>query len=276
LNISPSAIYRKAPRDLETRLERVLMRAAAARPPDRPTTVWFRADDIGVPGHQCQRMLDTFTTHQVPLALALVPAWLTAPRWEALKASGRDGTHLWGWHQHGWRHKNHESTGKKQEFGPARHPVALRTDLERGRCRLESILGAAFLPAFTPPWNRCSAETLKQLKALEFRAVSRSQGAKPIAPEALPDLFVNVDLHTRKAEQPQEDWTTLLGELETALVGGWCGIMLHHQRMNALAFDFLDILLQHMVKHKHFRIVHLGTLLECHPSLPADRTAAAN
>jgi hypothetical protein len=46
--------------------------------------------------------------------------------------------------------------------------------------------------------------------------------------------------------------------------------MLHHQRMNDLAFDFLDILLQHMVKHKHFRIVHLQTLLECPPCLPAD------
>jgi hypothetical protein len=270
LNPPPAAIYRQAPRDLEARLEKVLACAAAVRPPHRPATVWFRADDIGVPGRQCQRMLDTFRAHQVPLALALVPAWLTVPRWKALQAGGRDGAHLWGWHQHGWRHRNHETAGKKQEFGPARLSAALRADLVRGRRRLVSILGEAFLPVFTPPWNRCSAETLIQLKALEFRAVSRSQGAKQKAPEALPDLYVNVDLHTRKAERPREDWSALLGELESALVGGWCGIMLHHQRMNDLAFDFLDILLQHMVKHKHFRIVHLQTLLECPPCLPAD------
>jgi hypothetical protein len=220
-------------------------------------------------------MLGIFTTHQVPLALALVPAWLTTPRWKALLAGGNDGTHLWGWHQHGWRHKNHEPAGKKQEFGPARRTTALRDDLERGRHRLTSIIGEASLPAFTPPWNRCSAESLKQLKELGFKAVSRSQGAKPQTLETLPDLFVNVDLHTRKADRPREDWAALLGELETALAGGWCGIMLHHQRMNDLAFDFLDILLQHMVKHKHFRIVHLKTLLECPPSLPAERTAVA-
>jgi hypothetical protein len=270
LNIPPAAIYRLAPRDLEARLEKVLTRAADARPFDRPATVWFRADDIGVPGRQCRRMLATFSTHQVPLALALVPAWLTALRWKALKTDGRDGAHLWGWHQHGWRHRNHETAGKKQEFGPARCPKDLHSDLVRGRRRLTAILGAAFLPVFTPPWNRCSAETLEQLKALAFRAVSRSQGAKPKAPQALPDLFVNVDLHTRKGQQPREDWGALLGELETALTAGWCGIMLHHQRMNDLAFDFLDILLQHMVKHKHFRIVHLKSLLECPPSLPAD------
>jgi hypothetical protein len=219
-------------------------------------------------------MLETFTAHQVPLALALVPTWLTASRWKGLKPKRRSGAHLWGWHQHGWRHKNHEPAGKKQEFGPARDPADLRTDLARGRHRLASILGEAFLPVFTPPWNRCSAETLNQLIPLGFRAVSRSQGAKPPAAKALPDFAVNVDLHTRKAKQPQADWTALLGELETALAGGWCGIMLHHQRMNALAFDFLDVLLQHMVKHKHFRIVHLKTLLECPPSVPVDRNAS--
>ncbi|MEJ2639579.1 MAG: polysaccharide deacetylase family protein [Desulfosarcinaceae bacterium] len=262
MNTNTSVIYRRAPRNLEARLDLALARAADARSMKQPATVWFRADDIGVPSRQCRRMLNVFAAHQVPLALALVPAWLTEPRWKALIADGGDGVPLWGWHQHGWRHHNHEPAGKKQEFGPARRPGTLRADLERGRRRLVSILEEAFLPAFTPPWNRCSAETLEQLKALGFRAVSRSQGAKPPAPRALCDLNVNVDLHTRKAVRPHEDWEALLRELESALVGGWCGIMLHHQRMNAFAFDFLEILLQHMVKHKHFRIVHLKTLLK--------------
>jgi hypothetical protein len=261
VNTTAAAIYHRAPRDLEARLERALARAAAARASEQPATVWFRADDIGVPGGRCRRMLETFTTHQVPLALALVPVWLTAPRWRGLMADGRAGAHLWGWHQHGWRHFNHEPTGKKQEFGPARDLAALRGDLARGRQRLESILETAFLPVFTPPWNRCSIETLEQLKALDFRAVSRSQGAIPPVPADLAELSVNVDLHTRKALRPREDWAALLDEIQTALADGWCGIMLHHQRMNTLAFDFLDILLQHMVKHNHFRIVHLKTLL---------------
>jgi hypothetical protein len=262
------------PLDLAPRLERALHRAAEVRSAGPPATVWFRADDIGVPGRRFQRMLEIFTTHQVPLAPALVPSWLTAARWEGLQHQGCAGAHLWGWHQHGWRHLNHEPAGKKQEFGPARTPAALKSDLARGRRRLEAILGEAFLPLFTPPWNRCSGEALTQLQALGFQAVSRSSGAKPPSPEGFPDLPVNVDLHTRKATGAKTDWAALLDELETALSGGWCGIMLHHQRMNGAAFDFLDILLQHMVIQQHFRIVHLRTLLDTPALLPADGNAS--
>jgi peptidoglycan/xylan/chitin deacetylase (PgdA/CDA1 family) len=273
MNTTPSAIYGKLPMDLAARLERVLARAAEARSGGPPATVWFRADDIGVPGRRFQRMLATFAAHGVPLALALVPAWLTPPRWKALRRQGREGAHLWGWHQHGWRHRNHEPEGKQQEFGPARGAADLQSDLGRGRRRLEALLGDAFLPLFTPPWNRCSKEALAQLQALDFRAVSRSSGAKPPPPEGLIDLTVNVDLHTRKATRAKADWAALLDELETALSGGWCGIMLHHQRMNGAAFDFLDILLHHMVNQEYFRIVHLKTLVDLPARTPADENA---
>lgn len=273
MNATPSAIYKKLPDDIGERLRRVLGRAGAARLAVQPAIVWFRADDIGVPGRQFQQMLNTFTAHQVPLAPAVVPTWLTTPRWKGLLAQGSEGAHLWGWHQHGWRHTNHEPAGKKQEFGPARSVAALYADLSRGRRRLEAIMTDAFLPVFTPPWNRCSQAVLAQLQSLKFRALSRSSGAKPPAPAGFPDLVVNVDLHTRKANKAEADWTALLSELEAALVSGWCGIMLHHQRMNAAAFDFLDILLQHMVKQKHFRIVHLRTLLEAPALIPAEGAA---
>ncbi|MDJ0783017.1 MAG: polysaccharide deacetylase family protein [Desulfosarcinaceae bacterium] len=262
MNRTPAAIYRKPQRDIEQRLAATLARANTARRMQRPATVWFRADDIGVPGRQFYRMLALFAHHQVPLAPALVPTWLTRPRWEGLLAHGGAAAHLWGWHQHGWRHQNHETHGKKQEFGSARAPASLRADLERGRRRLESLLADAFLPVFTPPWNRCSQATLQELREMGFRAVSRSTGATPAAPAGLPDFTVNVDLHTRKAPRPDADWARLLAELETALTAGWCGIMLHHQRMNPAAFDFLDILLQHMKMQQHFRIVELKTLLE--------------
>ena len=168
---------------------------------------------------------------------------------------------MWCWHQHGWRHVNHEGRGKKQEFGDGRPTNALRRDLRAGHMRLAGIMGGELCRMFTPPWNRCSEKTLELLARLGYRAVSRTWEAKPVSERGLPDVPVNVDLHTRKAVRPHADWKALLKELETALAGGWCGIMLHHQRMNAFAFDFLGILLQHMVKHKHFRIVHLKTLL---------------
>ena len=142
-------IWRKPLPDWRQRMTTCVYEAAAAR--TTATRIFFRADDVAVPGERFREMIGLFEQHGVPLNLAVVPAWLTAPRWRALKHAGRAAAHLWCWHQHGWRHHNHEPRGKKQEFGPARSPGALRRDLERGRRRLEALMGPSFFPVFTPP-----------------------------------------------------------------------------------------------------------------------------
>jgi len=42
---------------------------------------------------------------------------------------------------------------------------------------------------------------------------------------------------------------------------GRCGIMLHHQKMNAVAFDFLEILLKTLKGCKHIRLVNFKDLV---------------
>ena len=217
--------------------------------------VFFRADDVGVPGAQFTRLMHTFTSRQVPIDLAVVPAWLTRTRWQALQPpAGADP--LLCWHQHGWRHANHEVQGKKQEFGPHRSAAALRRDILLGRQRLEEILGAGFTPVFTPPWNRCSHTALESLREFGYHAVSRSQGAAPPPLPGLPDYPVNVDLHTRREPDPLVDWPNLLLELIRGIAGGACGVMLHHQRMNDNAFGFLEALLDLFKGQKGIHLVN--------------------
>jgi hypothetical protein len=232
-----AAVWQQVPGDLPSRLERCVSAALASAPV--PVEVFFRADDVAVPGQRFQRLTETFTRYRIPLNLALVPAWLTEARWGALLRTAGD-LDRWCWHQHGWRHANHERGGKKQEFGPQRTLPQLDADLAKGRRRLEAIAGARFFPAFTPPWNRCDLRTLERLAANGYRAVSRSAGSMPPAPAGLADIAVNVDLHTRREQNPADGWRSLLRELVEALKSGRCGIMIHHQRMNPAAFDFLD------------------------------------
>lgn len=208
------------------------------------TELFFRADDIGVPGDNCRKMLEMFRRHRVPLHLAVTPAWLTQSRWATLQEwAGNDD--LWCWHQHGWRHVNHQLTGKKGEFGTDRSRQAKRADLIKGRTKLESIMGDAFQPVFTPPWNRFDAETGELLHELGYRAVSRSVGEmkKVGLPEGLPDVAINVDLHTRSETDPAKGLAALVAEFESAVDSGRVGVMLHHQRMNGAAFDFLERML---------------------------------
>ena len=236
-----ATIWRKPVPDGYKRLEACIRDAAAAR--TTVTRVFFRADDVAVPGARFREMIQVFSRHDLPLNLAVVPAWLTAARWQALAAIGREAPHLWCWHQHGWRHQNHEPRGKKQEFGPARAPAALRHDLDRGRARLESLLGDRFFPVFTPPWNRCTPEVLRHLQQSGYAAVSRSRGRRPDCPPGLADLSVDIDLHTRRDETAEGGWRALLQELTRGLVSPSCGIMLHHQRMDPNALAGLDHLL---------------------------------
>ena len=216
-------------------------RVAQALADAAPSTVFFRADDIGVPGGNCRSMLSLFRERGVPLHLAVTPAWLTPARWATLRGwAGADD--LWCWHQHGWRHQNHQSSGKKGEFGADRTEEALRADLTKGRDKLRDILGGAFAPVFTPPWNRFDPRVGPILIELGFTAVSRSAGAdkKVPLPEGLPDVPINVDLHTRTEQDPEQGLALLVREFEEAAASGTVGVMLHHQRMNHAAFAFLD------------------------------------
>ena len=119
-----------------------------------------------------------------------------------------------------------------------------------------------FYPMFTPPWNRCSAEALALLNHLGYLAVSRYQGARPASSESLPDITVNVDLHTRRETRAEDGWQNLFEELRAALFNRFCGIMIHHQRMNDAAFAFLDLLLDRLVRTDGCQIVAMPAIVE--------------
>lgn len=204
--------------------------------------VFFRADDIAIVDEPFRKLMKLFLSHQIPLCLAVVPDWLDKVNWEAMQEFDQNSS-LWCWHQHGRSHSNHERHGKKCEFGDSRTWESISKDLVEGRLALVKTMGDLFYPVFTPPWNRCGSKTLKLLRDMQFRAISRSEGARPAAGDILPDLSVNVDLHTRRENDMNEGWQNLVGEFSDAAASGRMGIMLHHQMMNNNAFSFLDMLL---------------------------------
>ena len=256
-----SSMWLQPPSDLGTRTEKCVRAADADFTTAKSGYVYFRADDVAVPGKQFERMMQLFSSYRVPLSLAVVPAWLTHRRWDTIQSRALRSSALWCWHQHGWRHVNHETGGRKQEFGPARRFPAIKNDLLKGRRHLENILGNQFYPVFTPPWNRCNSNTLKILKQYQYVAVSRDCGAQPSASAALPDYCMHIDLHTRKAPDPVAGWDRLFKALKKDISAGRCGIMLHHQKMNTAAFDFLEVLLKTLKKCKKIQLVNFKDLI---------------
>ncbi|MCF8056255.1 MAG: polysaccharide deacetylase family protein [Desulfocapsa sp.] len=259
-----SALYKKLPQDSAPQLEQAID-SGLARGTGK-AQIFFRADDIGVPGKQFSQLIHLFLSHQLPLCLAVVPTWLTTARFQTLEELTGKPSSQWCWYQHGWRHRNHESSGKKQEFGSGRPAVQQLADLKKGKERLLDIMGDSFAPFFTPPWNRCSHDTLRGLQDLNFLAISRSRNAQPASPPSLPDVQVNIDLHTRRESDPEESFQAFLKELEQGIAGGRGGIMIHHQRMNQAAFDFLALLLAIVASRPELHPVRFQEIVSDHPS----------
>ena len=121
-------------------------------------------------------------------------------------------------------------------------------------------MGSRFFPVFTPPWNRCSAKTLAYLHQRGYKAVSRSRGSRPACPRGFPDLAVDIDLHTPKDATAEAGWPALRAALCQGLTRPRCGVMLHHQRMNANALAALDYLLTRLKDHARFEFEDFRSL----------------
>lgn len=259
-----SAVWDQPPPEWRAQLAAILDHHSGSHTPG----FFFRADDIGAGGQAFHGLCRLFRDHHVPLAMAVVPAWLSTIRVEQLFAAAPLDEPLWGWHQHGWRHANWQRSGKKSEFGEERPIEKQWSDLCRGLKKMTEIFNNRLIPVFTPPWNRLPAATLRILQELDFKAVSIT-GVLPRMPRSTPELRnfrIQLDFHTRKAKNGESDFQSLLSELGAAMSRKEpVGIMLHHQRMTSFAFEFLDELLYLLRDRLRARFLSFEELLENEP-----------
>ena len=200
-----------------------------------PVEVFFRDDDAGWEDDRLFELIARFAEHGLPLDLAVIPAELTPA------LAGRlVETHA-GMHQHGYAHANHETEGRKCEFGPARGYREQRLDIARGWGRLRELLGDRVDPFFTPPWNRCTRDTGEALVELAFAALSREHRAQPLG--LLPELPVHLDVARLSPADLDERFA---GHVRA---GGPIGVMFHHGVMEpgdmARASELLALLARH-------------------------------
>ncbi|HET9164893.1 MAG TPA: glycosyltransferase, partial [Candidatus Angelobacter sp.] len=214
-----------------------------------PADLFFRDDDCGWSDDRLLLLLDIFADFGFPVDLAAIPAALNSVF--AQKLSRRMAAHpeRLRIHQHGYAHLNHESVGKKCEFGPARDYVSQRSDIECGQLRLAELLGTTPDPIFTPPWNRCTAVTTRCLAELGFQVLSRDSHAISLECSALRELPIAVDwfAQQKKVRLDRVEWGKLLAakiQSEASI-----GIMLHHAVMDAEEMQALAQLLSVLAHH---------------------------
>ena len=216
-----------------------------------PACLFFRDDDCGWSDDRLLMLLDIFADFNIPVDLAAIPAALNpafAQRLSRRMAAHPERLRI---HQHGYAHLNHEPSGKKCEFGSARDYLAQRSDIEKGQRLLAELLGAAPDPIFTPPWNRCTAVTVRCLAELGFQALSRDSHAEAFDTPGLIEIPIAVDwfAHRKKVRLSQAEWGELLAaKFESP---DSVGIMLHHEVMDAEEMQALAQLLSLLARHSN-------------------------
>jgi len=222
-------------------------------------TLFFRDDDAAEDIPPLRRLLSLFETREIAINFAVIPGLLTTECARLLGAAPSGQPKLIEVNQHGWRHENHETTGRKCEFGPARDYQQQLEDIRAGRARLEEMLGSAFYTVFTPPWNRYCDATCQALIDLGFHAISDIESSHTVKLSAalrrIPATLDIIDWRSSRDLKPVDLLLTeLIRQIQQSGQKGQpeganspksatIGILLHHRVMSEAAFSFIDRLL---------------------------------
>jgi hypothetical protein len=224
--------------------------------------LFFRDDDAGWGDEHLRALLEVFEAQAAPIDLAVIPHALTREMALELctrRARGRDRL---GFHQHGYRHSNYETEGRKCEFGPSRSAQQQAHDILAGQMRLRALLGNID-PIFTPPWNRCTQATVQAVRASGQKALSRDVTAAPLELGPLDACAVHVDW-CKWTHRADPDWAALDQQLAVFVQRGQStlGIMLHHAVMTDADWAALRELLPLLNAHRRAQLCLMRELIQ--------------
>ena len=239
----------------------------------REATFWWRDDDAGASGPAFDRLLALAATRPVPLALAVVPAWLE----ERVAAAIRDGPPALLVAQHGYAHRNHEppapdgGRGRPAELGAARPLDVTLAELAAGWARLAALVPTRLRPALVPPWNRIAPRVRDALPGAGYRVLS-TFGPRP-TPQAGPGLRmlnVHVDPIEWRAGKRFAGTAPTLDQITAHLAdrragrvdpGEPTGLLTHHRDLSPPAWACIDELLGRLQAHPAVTFPTLDRLL---------------
>jgi len=236
-------------------LEAELDRWAAGR---RVPTVWWRDDDAASASPALERLLALSRRHDLPLALAVVPASLEPGATRLINEVSQASVL-----QHGYRHLNHAQAGeKKSELPPSRGAQAMLDDLRTGARIISEAFGARAQPTLVPPWNRIAPSLIPLLPSIGVSGLSRylARDAALAAPGVL-QVNCHVDLIDWRGGRGFIGEGAALGLLVQHLAARRSrgadddeptGILSHHAVHDEACWDFLDALFRRLAGRGRF------------------------
>lgn len=213
--------------------------------------VWWRDDDAGRDHPKLDRLLELALRRGLPVALAVVPAWLEDAAQARIAASPHASVL-----QHGFAHRNHAPSGAKScELGGREIGIIL-AELAQGRAMLLDAFGASFLAVLVPPWNRIDRRLIRRLTACGFCGLSTfGRREAPEAAAGLTQVNTHLDPIDWRGERLFVGEVAALERLIAVLDPDEpIGILSHHLAMDEPGWQFLDQLLGVLAAHPGARL----------------------
>lgn len=228
----------------------------------KPLHVFFRDDDVDEDEASLRRLLKLFLDREVPVNLGVIPGRLTGQAISMLARQSNSLPRSIELCQHGWKHINHEKSGRKCEFGVSRTFPEQLQDVASGQAKMKEAFGDNFYPAFIPPWNRCTEETYRVLDRLGFLMLSQLQSDSPVAGYKFRQCPVTLDLYRWRGGARLRPPEEIVRDLDLQIRRrDAVGIMLHHKVMNDESFLFLDSLIRTLSRYPVIRFHTFQSML---------------
>lgn len=244
--------------------ERFLRLLAEAERRSCRLSFWWRDDDAETVTPDLERLLQLAKSHDLPLALAVVPKRATEDLAQRLLSEPKVMVL-----QHGWSHRNHASAGERKiELGDHRPFEEVASDLRAGFERLSRLFGEKFCPVLVPPWNRISTSVQGATKPIGLKGLSAFGPAAAGEPH---QVNTHLDIFAWKPERRPlsrgEAYAALNNEIERRCSGEDepLGILTHHLVHQRASWDFLDELLGLIARHPAVHWPAIGELFELRP-----------
>lgn len=221
----------------------------------RRATLWWRDDDACADTPALQRLLAIARAHDIPVAIAAIPAQSVRTLADAIGPFGQ-ATIV----QHGYAHANHAPAGERgAELGDHRPLGARLTELANGRLALTQRFGERFYPVLVPPWNRIDAALLPALPSAGLHGVSCFGARASIQPHAgVKQVNAHVDpIAWRRDRAFIGEASALLRVVEHLRARRLAevdaaeptGMLTHHLVFSDAAWAFLDALFARTRRH---------------------------
>lgn len=230
--------------ELQRTLDRLADTGAQAR-------FWLRDDDATSDTPPLRQLADWARRAELELLLALVPSAADTSLQHLIETTPQFLGAV-----HGWAHENHApASEKKQELGAHRPIDVVCAELAAALQRTIDLCDDRALPVLVPPWNRISADVVRNLPHLGFSGLSTFSDAftqPAIAGLEVQNSHVDIiDWRGTRGGRPHGD---LIKEV-TAMIeirapeDQPIGILSHHLVHDETAWSFLEGLSELVQRH---------------------------